>query len=282
MNEIEVIESREVLGKDFKIYGTIENPLFLAKDVANWLENSNTSQMVRNIDEDEKVKKITPIYNVYNGQYESQECLFLTEYGLYEVLMQSRKPLAKEFKKKVKEILKTLRLNQIQITNTTNDNQINEVVNGMKEMLNMFGNLTSQFTTIMIQQNEIMKKVLDNTNIKESFMLEDIGRDEIEREILNSKNETLTIQSFCNYLYHKCIPKDSNGNTISVGIMLVNQLLQENNIFTEYNTPFETTLKFFTKDKSDYKRVLVNKNGMILLYRLINEQVDENYKLKRR
>lgn len=75
--------------------------LFLAKDVANWIENSNTSQMVRNIDEDEKVKQITPIYNVYNGQYENQECLFLTEDGLYEILMQSRKPIAKAFKKEV-------------------------------------------------------------------------------------------------------------------------------------------------------------------------------------
>ena len=32
---------------------------------------------------------IASIYNVYNGQYENQECLFLTEDGLYEVLMQS-------------------------------------------------------------------------------------------------------------------------------------------------------------------------------------------------
>ncbi|KKX99827.1 hypothetical protein VN21_17280 [Paraclostridium benzoelyticum] len=53
-----------------------------------WIENSNASQMVRNIDEDEKIKEVTPIYNVYNGQYENQECLFLTEDGLYEVLMQ--------------------------------------------------------------------------------------------------------------------------------------------------------------------------------------------------
>ena len=34
---------------------------------------------------------------------------FLTEDGLYEVLMQSRKPIAKQFKKKVKEILKEIR-----------------------------------------------------------------------------------------------------------------------------------------------------------------------------
>ena len=42
---------------------------------------------------------------------------FLTENGLYEVLMQSRKPIAKEFKKKVKEILKSIRKNGAYMTN---------------------------------------------------------------------------------------------------------------------------------------------------------------------
>ena len=37
------------------------------------------------------------------------ECNFLTEDGLYEVLMQSRKPIAKQFKKEVKKILKDIR-----------------------------------------------------------------------------------------------------------------------------------------------------------------------------
>jgi hypothetical protein len=41
---------------------------------------------------------------------------FLTEYGLYEVLMQSRKPVAKEFKKEVKAILKQLRQCGVVIT----------------------------------------------------------------------------------------------------------------------------------------------------------------------
>lgn len=37
MTEIQIIEQRVVLGKDFKIYGDYENPLFLAKDVAEWI-----------------------------------------------------------------------------------------------------------------------------------------------------------------------------------------------------------------------------------------------------
>lgn len=48
-------------------------------------------------------------YEQYSYQVKNREVWLLTEDGLYEVLMQSRKPIAKEFKKGVKEILKTIR-----------------------------------------------------------------------------------------------------------------------------------------------------------------------------
>ena len=103
MNEIKVIDQREVLGVDFKIYGDFDNPLFLAKDVAEWIEHSNSRVMLDSVDENEKV-----VRNVYTLGG-NQESWFLTEDGLYEVLMQSRKPIAKEFKKEVKAILKSIR-----------------------------------------------------------------------------------------------------------------------------------------------------------------------------
>ena len=49
------------------------------------------------------------IQNTTAGQ--KREMNMLTEFGVYEVLSQSRKPLAKEFKKVVKHILKEIRLN---------------------------------------------------------------------------------------------------------------------------------------------------------------------------
>lgn len=53
--------------------------------------------MLANVDEDEKTtRKIIP-----TGSNYQTEAWFLTENGLYEVLMLSRKPKAKEFKKKV-------------------------------------------------------------------------------------------------------------------------------------------------------------------------------------
>lgn len=100
-NTLEIIREQEVLGKDFKVYGTKENPLFLAKDVAEWIDNSNVTMMLKSVDEEEVTKQSL------GGQ--QGICNFLTEDGLYEVLMQSRKPIAKAFKKEVKKILKEIR-----------------------------------------------------------------------------------------------------------------------------------------------------------------------------
>ena len=112
MNQIEIINEQEVLGKEFKVYGSFENPLFLAKDVAEWIDyskdgkgNYNVSAMLSKVDDDEKIKLNTNLNNVKVGS----NTWFLTEDGLYEVLMQSRKPIAKTFKKEVKKILKELR-----------------------------------------------------------------------------------------------------------------------------------------------------------------------------
>ena len=99
----EIIKEQEVLGKNFRIYGNFESPLFLAKDVAEWLEIKQSSVMIQSVDDDEKVMNIS---HTLGG---NQEQWFLTENGLYEVLMLSRKPIAKQFKKEVKKILHEIR-----------------------------------------------------------------------------------------------------------------------------------------------------------------------------
>ena len=103
MKEITLISKSTFLGKEIDVYGNAETPLFLAKDVAAWIEHSDVSMMMRNVDDEEKVTSIvcTPEGN--------QNAWFLTEDGLYEVLKQSRKPQAKQYKKGVKEILKSIR-----------------------------------------------------------------------------------------------------------------------------------------------------------------------------
>ncbi len=104
MKELTVIQQQEILGKPFTVYGDFENPLFLAKEVAEWIEHSNPRMMLQTVDEDEKVCVNNPY--ALKGQ---KEQWFLTENGVYEVLMQSRKPIAKAFKREVKTILRSIR-----------------------------------------------------------------------------------------------------------------------------------------------------------------------------
>jgi prophage antirepressor-like protein len=106
-NSIQVLKQTELCGRQFTVYGTAENPLFLAKEVAECIEHSNITVMLQTIDEEEKVK-ITPKQSL-GDLVNYKEYNFLTEDGLYEVLMQSRKPIAKQFKKGVKQILHEVR-----------------------------------------------------------------------------------------------------------------------------------------------------------------------------
>lgn len=94
MNQITVVHKQQLLNNTFTIYGTKEEPLFLAKDVASWIGHTDLSRMVGLVEEDEKLKRTLYV----SGQ--NREMWFLTEDGLYEVLMQSRKPVAKQFKKR--------------------------------------------------------------------------------------------------------------------------------------------------------------------------------------
>ena len=85
--------------------------------------------MVKNVDENEYIT--SPIY--YSGQVRNM--YFLTEDVLYEVLMQSRKPIVKEFKKQVKIILKDIRKHGMYATEELLDNPdlLIEVATKLKE-----------------------------------------------------------------------------------------------------------------------------------------------------
>lgn len=81
MNQIKVVNEQTVLGKNFKIYGDFENPLFLAKDVAEWIEHSNLTMMINSVDEDEKI-----ISRTKDCLGRENTATFLTENGLVVIL----------------------------------------------------------------------------------------------------------------------------------------------------------------------------------------------------
>ena len=101
MEEIQIIHKSYFLGKEIDVWGTAESPLFRAKDVVDWLELKSVSETIKRVDEEERSK--------FNLGRNGGDTWFLTEDGLYEMLMQSRKPAAKQFKKGVKTILHEIR-----------------------------------------------------------------------------------------------------------------------------------------------------------------------------
>ena len=113
---LQVVTTTIIHGQPLDIYGSEQEPLFLARAIAEMIDYSKTSQgyydvqsMLRKVDEDEKVKG-TPLDGTTETFRSGQQVWFLTEHGLYEVLMRSTKPKAKEFKKVIKHILKEIRL----------------------------------------------------------------------------------------------------------------------------------------------------------------------------
>lgn len=143
MKQLQVINQQEVLGQDFKVYGDLETPFFLAKDVATWIgyDLSNVSKMVKNVDEDEKV--ITRTNNT--------SATFLTEDGLYEVLMQSRKPIAKKFKKEVKRILKEIRNRGVY----SNNSQSIEIIDLAYQLIDLGEQILANQTTKHMSQRQV-------------------------------------------------------------------------------------------------------------------------------
>lgn len=113
MDEIKLVCKSTLLEKEIDVWGTAEEPMFRASDVAEWLGLTNTRDMVSRVDEEE-LRKL-------NLRSRSGENWFLTEDGLYEVLMQSRKPIAKQFKKGVKNILHDIRTKGGYIATQQND-----------------------------------------------------------------------------------------------------------------------------------------------------------------
>lgn len=126
MNEITVINKSEILGQPVKVYGTPEEPLFLARDVAEWIDYAKSSDgyyqvshMLGSVDDEEKLL----LKVLIAGQL--REAWFLTENGLYEVFMLSKKTKAKIFKTEVKKILKSIRKHGAYMTPATAEQILN-------------------------------------------------------------------------------------------------------------------------------------------------------------
>lgn len=84
-----------------------DEPWFVAKDVCDVLGLSNTTEALKGLDEDEK-HQLTA--NIINPEVGGRGTYVINESGLYSLVLRSRKPQAKAFKKWITaEVLPTIR-----------------------------------------------------------------------------------------------------------------------------------------------------------------------------
>lgn len=106
---------------------------------------------------------------------------FLTEDGLYEVLMQSRKPIAKKLKKEIKKILKQIRLTGGYIPISTEDDEKIILEKAVKIL-----NKTLESKEILLKQKEEELEVLRLRNYIKTIVIAE-QREELEKSKVTVK-----------------------------------------------------------------------------------------------
>lgn len=108
MNEIEIFKD-ERFG-EVRVVGTSEEPLFCLADVCKALDLQNPSQVKARLDEEDVQLIDLHTLNLNEGIIGNTLTNFVTESGLYDVIMRSESSKAKPFRKWVtKEVLPSIR-----------------------------------------------------------------------------------------------------------------------------------------------------------------------------
>lgn len=137
MNELQLFNFEEKEIKTIQINNEI---YFVGKDICNILELADVSKAISRLDEDEKLIRTLFL----SGQ--NREVLFINESGLYSLVLTSRKPEAKRFKKWVtSEVIPSIRKTG---SYNSNDTKIDRLI---ELMMQTNSNLTALINNIAIK-----------------------------------------------------------------------------------------------------------------------------------
>ena len=145
-----VVQETVILGKKIVMYGSIENPYFVASDVAEWLGERDGYTVARKVSDEEKD---TQIVCTHGG---NQKTTVLTEDGLYEACMLSRKEIAKPLKKEIKKYLKSIRLTGAAIPIGDEKKMVSHYFSSLSQ------DLQGQIVNELIEKNKELQQFYDD------------------------------------------------------------------------------------------------------------------------
>ena len=253
MNEITVFNNTE-----FGSVRTIEvggEPYFVGKDVTDILGYSNARDaLINHVDEDDK-----NTVAIYDGNKGNPNQTIINESGLYSLIMSSKLPKAKEFKRWVTaEVLPTIRKHGAYMTDETLHRALTEP--------DFLIQLATQLKEAKEQNKALEVKVSSLTVDKQIMQPKADYFDElVDRNLLTGIRETakelqVKPKVFVNFLLEKKYLYRDNKGKLMPYAKHVETGLFELKEFTNDKTGFSSTQTFITpKGKETFRLVLIGK-----------------------
>lgn len=224
-----------------------DEPYFVAVDVCNILDLKNTTQAIQKLDEDERT-----MLNI--GRQGEANCV--NEYGLYSLILASRKPQAKQFKRWIThEVIPTIRKHGAYMTGETLEQALTspdfliQLATKLKEEQEKNLNLQAINSRLEVE-NEIMQPKAEYfdelvarnllTNFRDTAKMFQIKQNEFIKFLLDKK-----------YIY-----RDNKGKLLpyaskNTGLFEIKETLN-------FKTDFKTTQTLITPLGREHFRVLVD------------------------
>lgn len=231
----------------------IENDVwFVAKDVTDVLGFSDSAQMSRILDEDEK--------NSYPVQYAGQvrNLVVISESGLYSAILRSRKPEAKQFKKWVtSEVLPDIRKHGMYM----NDNLLEKTLADPMFMVGLLTNYNEEKkkrAELEVQNKQLSNKIIE------------------DKPKIDVYDAWLDVNGYCSI--------SEFGKKINIGRNTLFEKLRQMKILmsspSKKNLPYDRYMKYFkvvddVKNGRPVRITLLNKQGCVWLHKKLQQEKEK-------
>jgi prophage antirepressor-like protein len=289
---MDILKSFKLLDKeyDINIIGSIDEPLFQASHIANILGLKRVHDSIIDFDDEEKVLRLT---HTCGG---IQNVIFLTEVGLYRLILRSRKPCANIFQKWVCKTIKELRINNFYKLKQDNEIEKNLIkyncdIEKHKALIKAYDNKNVIYLCkFRYEDNKVVIKIGSSQNIKERISHISNAYYNIN-PILIDLVEINNYKKFENYLHnHSFIKKfyyemKNKENRISKEIYLIDEIYiseiiniinNDKNKFIEINEDYLNKIKEIEELKLKKEELQISKINELKEMKLIDMENNKN------